>query len=98
MVLAGSGQDHYKNNLIAIVNQYNMNYIDFEYSTHNTRLNDTDISVTFTGYLDDIQKREALVDSTVFVLSSYSENFGMSVVEAMACGTPVVISKQGWHL
>lgn len=45
-----------------------------------------------TGQLDSQSRLEALVDSDVFVLTSYSENFGMSVVEAMAAGVPVVVS------
>ena len=46
----------------------------------------------FTGMLSDKMRIASLVDSSVFVLPSYSENFGMAVVEAMACGAPVVIS------
>ena len=50
--------------------------------------------VIFTGMLTGKEKLQAFVDADVFVLSSYSENFGMAVVEAMACGTPVVISNK----
>lgn len=48
--------------------------------------------VIFTGMLLGKDKLAVLRDSDVFVLPSYSENFGMSTVEAMACGIPVVIS------
>ncbi len=37
---------------------------------------------------------QAYVDSDVFALPSYTENFGMVVAESLACATPVVISDQ----
>ena len=49
--------------------------------------------VIFTGMLTGADKIAAYQDSDVFVLPSYSESFGMSIVEAMATGLPVVVSK-----
>jgi glycosyltransferase involved in cell wall biosynthesis len=49
---------------------------------------------TFTGMLKGVDKLAVLNDADLFILSSYSENFGISVVEAMICGLPVIISDQ----
>jgi len=49
---------------------------------------------TFPGMLLGEEKLAALQDAQMFVLPSYSENFGLAVVEAMACSLPVVISDQ----
>jgi glycosyltransferase involved in cell wall biosynthesis len=49
---------------------------------------------TFTGMLAGEDKLAAFADAALFLLPSYSENFGIAVVEAMACGVPVLISDQ----
>jgi len=48
----------------------------------------------FTGILTGSAKYEALASADIFVLPSYSEGFSQAVLEAMAVGLPVVISKQ----
>ncbi len=50
-------------------------------------------SVSFPGMLTGDLKWGALRQAEVFVLPSHQENFGMAVVEALACGTPVLISR-----
>lgn len=54
--------------------------------------------VLWPGFLEGEAKAEALRDADLFVLPSYSENFGVAVVEAMRNGLPVVVSDQvGLH-
>ena len=57
------------------------------------RLNLTD-RVVFTGMLQGAIKQGALASADAFVLPSHQENFGISVVEALAASVPVLISNR----
>jgi glycosyltransferase involved in cell wall biosynthesis len=56
--------------------------------------NNVEKRVIFTGMLYGPDRVAALADADLFCLPSYQENFGIAVVEALAAGTPVVISDQ----
>src|SRR5207302_788705 len=56
-------------------------------------LNLTD-RVVFTGMLQGAMKQGAFASADAFVLPSHQENFGISVVEALAAGVPVLISNR----
>ena len=55
---------------------------------------DIDSGIIWAGFLQGEAKNALLADADVFVLPSYSENFGVAVVEAMGAGIPVVVSDQ----
>ena len=50
--------------------------------------------VTFTGMLTGKPKWGAFAAAEAFILPSHQENFGIAVVEALACGIPVLNSNQ----
>jgi len=53
--------------------------------------------ITFVGWLDGGEKRDWLRRSALFVQTSHQESFGVSIIEAMAAGVPVLVSP-GVHL
>ena len=46
--------------------------------------------IYFVGELNGADKFKAYFDADLFILPSYSENFGVTVAEALASGTPVI--------
>ncbi|TAN36188.1 MAG: glycosyltransferase family 1 protein [Verrucomicrobia bacterium] len=56
------------------------------------RRHNLETDIEWRGYLNGRQLVEAYQQADVFVLPSRYEGFGLTVLEAMACGTPVVCS------
>lgn len=50
--------------------------------------------IVWLGELSQEMKWAALRQAEAFTLSSHMENFGIAVAEAMACGTPVLITRK----
>jgi glycosyltransferase involved in cell wall biosynthesis len=48
--------------------------------------------VLFTGMLRGRDRIEALTDADLFALTSEHENFGVAVIEALACGVPALVA------
>jgi len=57
-----------------------------------------DLALIFIGYVSDEKLREYYNFSSVYCSASFKEGFGLTPVEAMACGTVPVLSKIDPHI
>jgi len=59
-----------------------------------SKIEDSQRAIVFPGMLAGLAKWGAFYHCEAFVLPSHQENFGIAVVEALACSKPVLISNQ----
>jgi glycosyltransferase involved in cell wall biosynthesis len=52
------------------------------------------LNVSFPGWLEGETKKLFLQRAAVLALPSHQENFALCVLEAMTCGTPVIVSEE----
>jgi glycosyltransferase involved in cell wall biosynthesis len=92
LVIAGPGWDSgYGSEVRALIDEANRSIA----STANCKLQTADsVPIHAVGMLSGAAKWGALYGCEAFVLPSHQENFGIAVVEALACGKPVLISNQ----
>jgi glycosyltransferase involved in cell wall biosynthesis len=85
-------QDKYSNLGLKLVIVGKKGWMYQEVFSEVKKLNMEDI-VVFTGYIPDSEKPAVLSGALIYTLPSLYEGFGIPVLEAMACGTPVVVSQ-----
>jgi glycosyltransferase involved in cell wall biosynthesis len=74
---------------LVIVGKKDRSYADLEQLTQQLSLQGR---VVFTGYVPDSDLDSLYAGASLFVLPSFSEGFGLPVLEAMAHGVPLIAS------
>ncbi len=59
------------------------------------KISDQKSSIEFVGEVSDEEKLELMKGAKAYVFASYDEDFGITPVEAMSIGTPVIAYKSG---
>lgn len=77
---------------IVLAGEGRANYVD--HLKHLVQERDGEDRVIFVGWLSGAEKVAALKGAALLALPSHQENFGIAVVEAMACAIPVLVSRQ----
>jgi glycosyltransferase involved in cell wall biosynthesis len=52
-------------------------------------------NVEFAGYVSEVEKKELLAGAKAFIFNGQNEDFGISPVEALAAGTPLIGVEEG---
>jgi glycosyltransferase involved in cell wall biosynthesis len=77
---------------LIIVGHMRKNVPEFESTLQDIRERNEGIKITFAGYLTDSEILALYDQADVFVYPSLYEGFGLPVLEAMACGCPIIAS------
>lgn len=85
-------ENPHNNMELTIVGHVRKNVPEFESTLQHIRERNEGIKITFTGYLTDSEILALYDQADVFVYPSQYEGFGLPVLEAMACGCPVITS------
>lgn len=75
---------------LRVVGGHDPRYPEAEWMAHKHQVND---AISWSGYVTEPGLVEAYQRADVYVLPSRYEGFGLPVLEAMACGTPVICSQ-----
>lgn len=67
--------------------------LETEYAEEMVKLASNNQKIHFAGMLKDMAKWGAFYNCEAYLLPSHQENFGIAIVEAMACKKPVLITK-----